>query len=229
VTKVAKITSGSLRTPRAAAIAGIAFSLILGVSLVLVRIAVPADPSDSGAWLEDGWRKDAVFVALYLVPFAGLAFLWFIGVVRDRIGALEDRLFATVFLGTGLLFVAMLFVSAAFAGALLASEGGKEATHVSEDVWGLGRHTIYLVLTVYAMRMAGAFTIVTTTIVTRLRIVPRWLAVFGWIIAVALLLIVESLAWGVLLFPLWVLVFSIHLLVHPPDAVDRANGGDRAI
>lgn len=226
--KTAKVTSGSLRTPRAAAIAGIAFSLILGASLVLIRVAVPADPSDSGAWLEDGWRKDAVFVALYLIPFAGLAFLWFIGVVRDRIGMLEDRLFSTVFLGTGLLFVAMLFVSAAVAGALLASEGGKEASNVSDDVWGLGRHTIYLVLTVFAMRMAGAFTIVTTTIVTRLRIVPRWLAVFGWIIAVALLLIVESLAWGVLLFPLWVLVFSVHLLVHPPDPADREAGTEGA-
>jgi hypothetical protein len=225
VKKTAKITRSSFRTPRAAALAGIAFALLLGTALVLVRIAVPADPSDAGAWLEDGWRKDAVFVALYMVPFAGLAFLWFIGVVRDRIGAAEDRLFSTVFLGTGLLFVAMLFVSAATAGALLEVESGKAAARISSDVWGLGRHTTYLVLTVYAMRMAGAFTIVTTSIVTRLHIVPRWLAVFGWIIAAGLLLIVESLSWGVLLFPLWVLVFSVHLLRHAPGEPDELGAG----
>jgi hypothetical protein len=143
--------------------------------------------------------------------------------VRDRIGAAEDRLFSTVFLGTGLLFVAMLFVAAATAGALLEVEGGKAAAGISNDVWGLGRHTTYLVLTVYAMRMAGAFTIVTTSIVTRLHIVPRWLAVFGWIMAAGLLLIVESLSWGVLLFPLWVLVFSVHLLRHAPDDADESG------
>lgn len=33
---------------------------------------------------------------------AGIAFLWFIGVIRDRSGAHEDRFFATVFLGSGL-------------------------------------------------------------------------------------------------------------------------------
>jgi len=45
------------------------------------------------------------------LPFAGIAFLWFIGVLRDRLGELEDRFFATVFLGSGLLFLAMLFAS----------------------------------------------------------------------------------------------------------------------
>jgi hypothetical protein len=55
-------------------------------------------------------------LALYLVPFAGIAFLWFIGVLRDRLGELEDRFFATVFFGSGLLFLAMLFASAAVAG-----------------------------------------------------------------------------------------------------------------
>jgi hypothetical protein len=210
-----KITRASLRTPRAAAVAGIAFSLIFGTALVLVRLAVPANPDDAAAWIDEGWRNTAVTVALYLVPIAGLAFLWFVGVVRDRIGAAEDRLLATVFFGTGLLFVAMLFVSAAAGGALL------EATHhqgsgVSSDVWSFGRHSIYLVLTVYGMRMAGAFTIVTTSIAHRLGMFPRWLLAFGWIVAIVLLLTIESFPWGVMLFPLRVLVISIHFLTHNP-------------
>ena len=58
-------------------------------------------------------------LALNLVPFAGIAFLWFIGVLRDRLGEREDRFFATVFLGSGLLFLAMLFISAAVAGGII--------------------------------------------------------------------------------------------------------------
>ena len=90
----------AIRSPRAAAVAGIAFSVLLTVALALVRIAVPSDPKTVGDWLADGGRRKAVAVALNLLPFAEIAFLWFIGVVRDRIGEGEDRLFATVFLGT---------------------------------------------------------------------------------------------------------------------------------
>src|SRR5689334_16304034 len=96
----------TITTPRAAAVAGIAFSVLLTLALVLVRVAVPENPDDAGTWLADSRKRDAVVLALNLLPFAGIAFLWFIGVVRSRIGAGEDRLFATVFLGSGLLFVA---------------------------------------------------------------------------------------------------------------------------
>ena len=109
----------AMRTPRAAAVAGIAFSLLFTTAMVLVRLAVPNDPEDAGSWLTSEGKRDAVVLALNLLPFAGIAFLWFIGVVRDRIGQGEDRLFATVFLGSGLLFIAMLFVTGAIAGGLV--------------------------------------------------------------------------------------------------------------
>jgi hypothetical protein len=220
------ITSASLRTPRAAAIAGIVFALLLGTALVLLRISVPANPRDAPTWLDDEWHKNTVVVALNLVPFAGLAFLWFVGVIRDRIGAAEDRFFATVFLGTGLLFVAMLFVAGAVAGGLIATESRRGSGAISPEVWRLGRQTSFLVLNVYAMRMAGAFTISTTTIALRLGIVPRWLAAFGWVVAVILLVTIERFAWVQILFPVWVLVLSIHLLVHPPVERPRVSGSN---
>lgn len=71
-----------LTTPRAAAVAGILFSLLMIASLTLVRISVPARPEVAGAWLEN--NSGMVEIALNLLPFAGIAFLWFIGVVRDR-------------------------------------------------------------------------------------------------------------------------------------------------
>src|SRR5215831_8966937 len=114
------VTGARLRTPRAAAVAGIVFSLLLIFALVLIILATPSDPARAGTWLSDSSRRRAIALALNLVPFAGIAFLWFIGVVRDRVGEHEDKFFATVFLGSGLLFVGMLFVAAAFVGGLMA-------------------------------------------------------------------------------------------------------------
>jgi hypothetical protein len=215
VTGRTEITGATLRTPRAAAVAGVVFALLLGTALILLRLAVPADPAEAPTWLDDTWRRTSVVVALNLVPFAGLAFLWFIGVVRDRIGAQEDRFFATVFLGTGLLFVAMLFVAAAVAGGLIAVEADRGITEISPEVWRLGRSTSHQVLNVYAMRMAGAFTVSATAIGVRLGIMPRWLAGFSIVVAIVLLLTIERFAWVQMLFPLWVLVLSLHLLFHP--------------
>ena len=111
------LTHAQLKTPKAAAIAGIVFSLLLLSILWLLRTSIPADPLEPGAWLATDTR--AVTVALNLVPFAGVAFLWFIGVLRDRLAQLEDRFFATVFFGSGLLFLAMLFAAAAVIGAIV--------------------------------------------------------------------------------------------------------------
>ena len=123
-----------LTTPRAAAVAGILFSILLIISLVLVRLSVPADPKDAGAWLESSAQP--VTLALNLVPFAGIAFLWFIGVIRDRLGEYEDKLFSTVFLGSGLLFLAMLFASAASAGGVItAFQTHAPASHRCESLW----------------------------------------------------------------------------------------------
>ena len=88
--------------------------MLLITALVLLRVSVPAHPATPGAWLTDSQRRAAVAIALNLVPFAGIAFLWFIGVLRDRIGEREDRFFATVFFGGGLLLVAMSVVAAVF-------------------------------------------------------------------------------------------------------------------
>src|SRR4051794_13444299 len=102
-------TTRVLAPPRAAALAGVIFSALMSVSLVIIRLAVPDYRTDPGEWLTDPFRQNAVRLALQLFPFAGVAFLWFIGVLRNQLGEFEDQFFATVFLGSGLLFVASLF------------------------------------------------------------------------------------------------------------------------
>src|SRR6516162_9943081 len=158
-----------LRTPRAAAVAGIVFSLLLITALTLLRLSIPASPAVPGMWLTDSGRRAAVAVALNLVPFAGIAFLWFIGVLRDRIGEREDRFFATVFLGSGLLFIAMLFVGAAVAGAIIA--GVVPPSLPSHDTLTLGRNVTASLLNVYSMRMAAVFTLTTVNIARRTQFV----------------------------------------------------------
>jgi hypothetical protein len=203
----------AIRTPRAAALAGIAFSVLFGVALVLVRSAVPANPDDAGQWLTDSSRRDSVLLALGLVPFAGIAFLWFIGVLRDRVGAAEDRFFATVFLGSGLLFVGMLFVASAVAAGVIAAAGDQADSLLSSGAWTIGRRTTHDLMVVYAMRMAAVFTLATSTILMRSKLAPRWLVASGYAVAVVLLVSVSFFAWVELLFPAWVLVLSLYVLI----------------
>ncbi|NTU83856.1 MAG: hypothetical protein HGA45_31530 [Chloroflexales bacterium] len=200
-----------LRTPRAAAVAGILFAVLLGTSLVLIRLAIPADPREGGAWIAQ--HRGKVALGLNLVPFAGIAFLWFMGVLRDRIGALEDRFFATVFLGSGLLFLALLFVSAALAGGLLATFAAAPVDTPEQVLFTYGRTTMYGIANVYAMKMAGVFMISTATIAVRTEIMPRWMVVLSYALALFLLLSIGFVPWAILLFPGWVLLTSLYILI----------------
>ena len=203
-------SGGTLRTPRAAAVAGIIFSVLLISALVLLRISVPAHPGGTGAWLTDPGKRAAVAVALNFVPFAGIAFLWFIGVVRDRVGEREDRFFATVFLGSGVLFVAMLFVAAAVAGGLIADvASGRPDT----STLARGRNITSSLLNVYSMRMAAVFTLTTVTIARRTQIVSRWLTVAGFACALVLLIGIGISPWAELVFPAWIMALSVDILV----------------
>jgi hypothetical protein len=199
-------TRQALKTPRAAAIAGIIFSVLFGLSLVIFRIAVPSTPSEAGPWLPDGAHRTAALFALNLAPFAGIAFLWFIAVVRDRMGQREDRFFASVFLGSGLLFIAMYFATIAVAVGLLSEQG------TNPDTWQFG-HSLMALLADFATKMAAVFMVSTATITLRTAFMAHWLGWLGYAIALLLLLGSTVLPWAELLFPLWVLLVSVFLLV----------------
>jgi hypothetical protein len=203
-----------LRTPRAAAVAGIIFSLLMITALTLLRLSAPAHPGAGSQWLTDSGKRAAVAVALNLVPFAGIAFLWFIGVLRDRIGEREDRFFATVFLGSGLLFVGMIFVAAAVGGALIATASSSSLT--GGATLAVGRNITNALLNVYAMRMAAVFTLTTVTIARRTQIVSRWLTIAGIACAVVLLIGIGISPWVELVFPAWILALSLDVLLAGP-------------
>lgn len=202
-----------LTTPRAAAVAGILFAVLFAASLVLVRSSIPDDPSAGGDWVYE--RSGRVNVALGLMPFAGIAFLWFVGVVRDRMGELEDRFFSTVFFGSALLFLAMIFVSMSVAGAILATSRVVDDPDVHQGVVKFGRYVMLQISNVYALRMAGVFIISLATVWLRTGVMPRWLALGSYLVAFVLLVVTSLTLWFTLVFPAWALVVSIVILLRP--------------
>ena len=195
------------------AISGIVFAVLFIVSLVLIRLAVPADPHDPGVWLSDPVLRKKVILSLNLVPFAGLAFLWFMAVIRHHVGLLEDRFFATVFLGSGLLFVAMLFAAVAVARGLLDNFTGGDSPLVQSESYRVGRGMAYALMNTFGMRMAAVFMFVTSMIGLRTVVLPRWVSFIGFAFGLVLLLAITDFAWIALLFPLWVLLVSTYILV----------------
>jgi hypothetical protein len=208
----ADLTRAHLKTPNAAAIAGIAFSLLVIAIFWLIRSSIPADPLEPGAWLAADTKT--VAVALNLVPFAGVAFLWFIGVLRDRLGQQEDRFFATVFFGSALLFLAMLFSAAALVGAItLVASSAEPNELINSSTFRFARAAAYIIMNVYAIKMAAVFMISTSTVVIYTAIAPRWIAFLGFMLALILLIGSYYISWSFAVLPVWVFLISVYILI----------------
>jgi hypothetical protein len=187
-------------------VAGVLFSVLFGIALVLIRLALPEGAEPGSQWL----REDStnLKVSATIMPFAGIAFLWFMAVVRDGLGRYEDKFFSTVFVGSGLLFLAMMFVASGVGAGLERSDA---AAH--PDVAAFGQMVLLAVSKTYALRMAAVFMISLATIWLKTGLMPRWLVGVTYLVAVGLLLASDISMWLTLAFPIWVLVVSVLLLV----------------
>jgi hypothetical protein len=174
------------------------------------------------------YQVEKISLGLSFLPFAGIAFLWFLGVIRDRLGHLEDQFFSTLFLGSGLLYLGLTFASAAIAGGLLTAYTMDPDLLTSGGAYLLGRTISNRINTVYAIRMAGMFMFVLGTIWVRTRIMPRWLALITYGLAAVLLISVGFSHWVMMLFPAWVLLISAYILVlnyrHQDTRGSKADG-----
>ena len=214
----------SLRTPRAAALAGIIFSLLLGTSLVLIQLSIPDGPPYDAAWLSE--QAGRVSLAVTLVPFAGTAFLWFMGVIRDRLGEFEDQFFSTVFFGSGLLFLGGLFVWMTLIAATLASFAADPEKWASGDAYIFSLSMIKVMGGVVTLRMAGVFMFSSGTIWLRTKVMPRWLVWLTFLGALVLLLGGASFRPFRLGFPTWVFVVSLFILRVKEQSVDNEDSGE---
>ena len=233
---VSQQTPSSLRfltTPRAAALAGVLFAVLFAAAIILIRSSLPEGAQPGSQWLEAGNAK--IHTASELMPFAGVCFLWFIGVVRANLGRYEDRFFATVTLGSGLLFLAMTFVSMAVGDALVASSHYLGGGATGSGVGVFGQMLLLKLSKVYALKMAAVFMMSLATIWLRTGLMPRWLVIVSYLMALTLIVGGEESMWLTLAFPFWVLIVSVLFLVRAgvferhrfddhPDGSERSPG-----
>lgn len=199
----------TLTTPHAAAVAGIISGVLFFVAQVEINLAI--------ADLEAGRISPAVgadvrAAVFQLVGLAGIAFLWFIGVTRDRLGRKEDQFFATVFLGSGLLYLALTFVATALEAGLLTGYLNRDIG-LSDPLAGFAGSVIYQVTFVFGFRMAAVFMLSSATMWLRTGVMPRWLAVLTGLFALVLMLAIRISTWVTLIFPVWMVIVSALILI----------------
>ena len=200
-----------LTTPRAAALAGVLFAVLFAAVIYLIRSSLPEGAQPGSQWIDSG--GDKIRLAAELMPFAGICFLWFIGVVRANLGRYEDRFFATVTLGSGLLFLAMMFASAAVGAGLAESRHYSGGGMADSGVGVFGQMLLLKLSKTYALRMAAVFMMSLATIWLRTGLMPRWLVIVTYVSAIALMIGGDTSMWLTLAFPLWVLIVSVLFLV----------------
>lgn len=201
-----------IRSPKAAAVAGIVFSALSYSVMYLVQGIITATPSEiSRDWLE-GHANHAT-TAIAFIPFAGISFLWFTGVLRDWVDDKEDRFFSTIFFGSAILIVGMLFVWAAAFGAMfntyLAAKGGV----IDRDIYVFGHAFLKEILGDFALRMMGVYMMAIATIWRHTKVMPRWLLIITYAFGIAFIIFAAKVPEARYIFPSWVLVVSIYILV----------------
>jgi len=121
-------------------------------------------------------------------------------VIRNHVGLLEDRFFATVFLGSGLLFVAMLCAAGAVSQGLLGTFGTGPQSLGLNETYAAGRRLAYALMNTFGTRLAAVFMCVTSTIGLRTAVLPRWVSFVGFAFGLVLLLVITEFAWIVCCF-----------------------------
>jgi len=107
-----------------------------------------------------------------------------------------------------------LFVVAAITGAvtLVASSAGPDEL-INSTTFRFARATAYIIMNVYAIKMAAVFMISTSSVVIYTGIAPRWIAIIGYLLASLLLLGSYYIGWSFALLPAWVALISIYILM----------------
>jgi hypothetical protein len=204
----------ALRAPWAASVAGLLFALLFTGFVVLVR----STPVTSAGDVElvrifaTGGDLPLFIGGTYLAPFAGVMFLWFIAVIRDQVGEREDKFFGTVFFGSGLLFIALEFVAAAVISSVTVGVRFFDNPAPTATQVGTARALGYTFLFMFSTRAAAVCVISIATLGLRSRTFPRWFALTGYLLGLALFIVVAIWDWIMLALPAWVAVVSLFIL-----------------
>jgi multidrug transporter EmrE-like cation transporter len=210
-----------IRSIEAAAVAGLVFAVLSFISLLL--LTSPPDPaapdSEIITWYSDPANRALLTLGLSLSVVSAISFLWFVAVIRRRVGDREDRFFSTVFLGSGILLTGVMLVGSATlaSGAVTAdlADGRVPDASVLTALNGLGTSLLLLVL----LRIQAVFVVSTSTLALRSNAFSRWLSYLGYGIALVMFFIPILTEPIGLAFPVWVGILSIALLIRKSDIV----------
>ena len=206
----------------AAAVAGIICAIGWSLSLrgLLAAPGIGAADREIARFYADPANGTAALVWLQVLVFSTIAFLWFVGVVRGRIGDREPKLFGTVFLGASILLATLLFLGAT----LLAAPGVQAAlTDKAPDPGStsLLRAAAAAVLSVFLPRVATLVMFSTASLGRATGGLPRWLVLVTFGIGLFELVNVTVATPTVFLVPAWIALVSVVLLVrHPAHAFE---------
>jgi hypothetical protein len=203
---------------RISGLSGLVFAALFVAALVLVRQA-PGLGADDGTYAEfyRGTHGNVLVTAgLYVVPFAGVAFLWQMSTTRTLIGALprsSPELQLWLHLASGVLFVCMLFAGSAAVGAMALLTVVSRAPLPPPDVARALTAVGYGLVFVFGVRAAGIYMISTTTLARTVGLVSRWMAVLSYLAAAFLLVSTTFHPAILVVLPAWVLLFSVMVLL----------------
>ena len=202
----------TLKSPRAAAAAGIVFSVLSFTVMLMVQdLVVGSSSAINKQWFETHARS--VSFPLALVPFIGISLLWFTGVLRDRLDDKEDRFFSTIFFGSGILIVGMLFIWAAAFGAMFHTYMTLEKGAADPAVFVFGHTFLREILGDFILRMMGVYMTTIATIWRHTKVMPRWILIITYVFGIAFIILAAKIPEARFVFPGWVLVVSIYILI----------------
>jgi hypothetical protein len=229
MTAPAPVRAAMSSAARIAAVSGLVFAVLFVVAVVLLHRAPSLGDPDAtyAAFYANGGDKLFVAVGLYLVPFAGIAFLWHITAMRNVLDTLTPAPSAMAHglnLLAGTIFVTLMFAGTAAVGAVAFGtyfgHAPAEDPAVARALAAVGYGLVF----VFAVRGAGMFAITTTTLLRNAGVLPWIPAVVAYVLAAFLLLAVTNNPAAVLVFPAWVVLASVFLLRHARRAAASFPG-----
>lgn len=202
----------NLRSPRSAAIAGILFAIMAAASMILIENIVTVAPAEINPDWFDSW-SGTVSVVLFLISVSGIAFLWFTGVIRELIGDRENRFFATIYFGSAIILVVLLFMWAATLGAMFGAFTMASDILIGGDIYIFGFAMMNEIVGNFALRIAGVYMFSIGTVWARAAVTPRWLTLITFLVAIGFFFFAGAFREARFIFPGWVFLVSVYILV----------------
>jgi hypothetical protein len=213
----AGIGSGTrLRSVEATAVAGVLYSVFTIAAIVALSRFPSLALSDEAltAWFDDTEHQATLILGLNLAALSSVSFLWFVAVVRRRLGDREDRFFATVFRGSAIVYVSIWLTGAAVVAAPAVAMTIHDDGAISKEVATLDAGLGAALLLMVAPRIQSVFLFSTSTLILRTGTLPKWVSYLGYLLGTILFvfpLVYEPL--GIAL-PVWVFIVSVAILVN---------------